>query len=231
MRHIILCGFAMFIAFSSAHAGDFVERPVNLGNSENFENDTNKWVGSYAGVSIGAANVKNSYEIDGLGQLFDNHKTGIVGGGYVGHNWQNDSWVYGIESEFVVGAINTQNTEPFVVKVETNGFVSAKARLGKAFDDLLIYGSIGVAYVFAEHDAIFSVAPFTSFSFDDSHFAPVYGAGLEYAISNDLVLRASYQYLDFDIKHATSQIGMSVLNGHTRTSTMHIASLGIAKRF
>lgn len=231
MRHIILCGVAMFFAVSTAIAGDLVDPPINLGSFESHQDGGHDWSGSYIGISAGIMDVNNTYDIDGLGVLFSNHKSGFNGGVYIGHNWQNGDWVYGLEGEFVFGDVKTENSAPFTVDMESSGFASAKARLGKAFGDFHVYGSIGAAYIFADHKAQFAMAPFTTFSMDDSNLAPVYGGGIEYALKNDFVVRASYQYVGYSVDHATTQIRASVLNEHERLSSMHIASFGIAKRF
>ena len=60
------------------------------------------WAGCYIGGTVGAVNnrVSGNVDFEGFSTSASGNKTGGIYGGYLGCNWQNSNFVYGIEGDF-----------------------------------------------------------------------------------------------------------------------------------
>ena len=93
------------------------------------------WSGLYAGVNAG-------YEWGHVtGSSLD--PSGIAGGGQVGYNWQSGQFVFGGETD--IQASGADDTfAPW--KFSNPWFGTLRARAGYAMNNILVYGTLGVAY-------------------------------------------------------------------------------------
>nr|WP_134495769.1 outer membrane beta-barrel protein [Microvirga pakistanensis] len=124
------------------------------------------WTGFYAGVNAGwgwRSDDSESVVIGGAvpGTLFfdNNDDGGFVGGAQIGYNYQIGSFVIGIETD-IQWADTDQEEEVTFVPIGAPGtfipgefdnnlsdwFGTVRARVGVAFDRVLIYGTGGLAY-------------------------------------------------------------------------------------
>lgn len=173
------------------------------------------WTGCYAGGYVGwaAANKWTSTDLNGF-------STGVgvspwdfslgneaIGGGTLGCNWQANNWlVLGIEGEG--GYLNVEGSAPqpsvappgFGTLAETakfgSGYGLIAGRVGVAFDRLLIYGKLGVAFYDSTASIIDANTP--GFVATGSKFQSPFAAGVggEYAIYDHWTGKAEYVFFD-----------------------------------
>ena len=98
--------------------------------------DANSWAGPYLGGNLG-------YE---WGSVSNNttRPSGFVGGAQAGYNWwQGGPWVFGIEGDIeATGADDT--FAPW--KFSNPWFGTLRGRAGYAFNNILFYGTAGLAF-------------------------------------------------------------------------------------
>lgn len=166
------------------------------------------WTGFYAGVNGGIGGDKVDYPFSALnnsvGGNFNLTSFGGFGGGQIGYNWQfAPNWVLGIEADIqgssiksdLSGAINGLGGISAGTKLTYFGTV--RGRLGYAFDRVLVYGTGGFAYGSA--DTKLSINPAVlSYSKTDDVTGWTAGAGVEWAMTNNLSLKTEYLYMRFD---------------------------------
>ncbi len=168
------------------------------------------WTGCYVGgfVGYGAANTWKSADLNGYNQggvspwdfTVGNEATG---GGTLGCNWQANSWlVLGIEGEGGYLKIEGSSLQPpgFASVGDTakigSGYGLIAGRAGLAFDRLLIYSKIGVAF----YDTAATITDVTRPGFvatgSKSQTPLAVGVGGEYAIYDHWTGKAEYVFFD-----------------------------------
>ena len=116
------------------------------------------WTGFYLGIAGGGgwANSRHTNAVNGINSGNVGISGGLFGGTY-GYNWQLGSWVLGFEGDFSWSGIRSSFSDnngsdfcsPAVeIQCVTNllWFGTDRARLGYAWDRLLVYATAGVAY-------------------------------------------------------------------------------------
>jgi outer membrane immunogenic protein len=167
-------------------------------------------------------------EFAGAPQLpISSNQSGFTGGGQIGYNWQFDSLVVGIEGDFnyvdfrdinftVTGLPDTpfgSPSHPNVFNYTHPGdrfFGTLRARLGYAADRVLFYATGGVAFTGrSSHSgtATFTDSAGTQFANfqgpTDSGTGFAAGGGVEYAWTNNWIIRAEYLFVDIDHHNVT----------------------------
>jgi outer membrane immunogenic protein len=151
------------------------------------------WTGCYAGVFVGYA-AANDWKGDGVGQFSLGNQA--TGGGSLACNWQANPWlVLGAEAE--AGYLNVQGPMALGGVVDQaklgTGYGLIAGRVGVAWDRLLVYTKIGVAF----YDAgatVTSSNPVATGSQSQSPLAV--GLGGEYAIFDHWTGKAEYVVFD-----------------------------------
>lgn len=92
------------------------------------------WGGVYAGLNLGY----------GWGKVTNSgaNPSGILGGGQVGYNWQSGPFVYGAEAD-LQGSNANDTFAPW--KFSNPWFGTLRGRAGYAFNNILVYGTLGLA--------------------------------------------------------------------------------------
>ncbi|MCX5520167.1 porin family protein [Kaistia defluvii] len=173
------------------------------------------WTGLYIGAHGGYAwsDVSNA-GINAYGGL---KPDGWFGGGQAGYNYQfANQFVLGIEADVSFGdqkdslsavigdPLENAVTLDYATKIDTFGTV--RARAGYAFDRFLPYVTGGLAWANAEldfHNQIIAdgnVAVDLSASDKQTLTGWTIGAGLEYAITNNVTAKVEYLYADLGSK-------------------------------
>ena len=155
------------------------------------------------------------------------NQSAFTGGGQFGYNWQFDSLVVGIEADFnYVGFrdINVTVTGLPGIPFESGSppnvfnythpadrfFGTLRARLGYAADRVLLYATGGVA--FSGRSSHSGTATFTNAAGvqfanfqgpSDSGIGFAVGGGVEYAWTNNWIVRAEYLFVDIDHHNVT----------------------------
>lgn len=250
MKKIFLAGTAIVSAVvltTAAHAAD-VSTPapydwsgfyfgVNAGaafNNSELNNDLR-----YTGDSLIADEINDA--LGSLGNNIDGDQTVFTGGALIGYNWQAESLVLGVEADINYAGFGDENSTDFSAELndffnqddivgtsdasfDANWFGTLRGRLGFAADNLLIYGTGGLAFGHMEAEvdlyAEDSDGEFASYneSASATNWGWTIGAGLEYGINNWSV-GLEYLYVDLgsaewdgDLAYDVDNIGDDLAN-------------------
>jgi outer membrane immunogenic protein len=136
------------------------------------------WTGPYAGLNIG-------YEWGKVTSTVG-EPSGIAGGGQVGYNWQSGQFVFGGETDIQFsGADDT--FAPW--KFSNPWFGTLRARAGVAFNNVLLYGTFGLAYGSLK-------GQFLGLDETRTEVGWAGGVGAEYGITPNWSARVEYLYMD-----------------------------------
>jgi len=168
------------------------------------------------------------------GNNFGTSNSGFLGGGQAGYNWQTGAFVLGIETDFDGSTLSKSGSlvgpnfvNPFTGttgyltangKISLDWLGSTRGRVGfVATPDnrLMFYGTGGVAYGGGSahlnfYDSSTGVY-FSSGNNNQSRTGWTVGAGVEYALTNNIILGAEYLY--FNLGSKTFYAYPGVING------------------
>lgn len=136
------------------------------------------WGGAYAGLNLG-------YE---WGKVTNSavEPSGVAGGGQIGYNWQSGQFVFGVETDVQFsGADDT--FAPF--KFSNPWFGTLRGRAGAAFNNVLLYATLGLAY-----GSLKGEIPGLDETRTEVGWAG--GIGAEYGFNPNWSARVEYLYMD-----------------------------------
>jgi len=221
------------------------------------------WTGFYVGVHAGYAFSESDIRTTGVLQgNIDNvnalarppsvssERDGFIGGAQIGFNYQFGMFVAGIEADISYTDLSETQTyfsprdfgravagTPSTFSQDLEYLGTVRARLGVAFDRALVYVTGGFAYGDVSYRADFLTAggalQFAGRS-SDIEVGYALGAGVEYAFTNNLTLKAEYLYYDLGSKNVTvnSIPGVGTGSYISRFETEgHIARVGLNYKF
>jgi outer membrane immunogenic protein len=142
------------------------------------------WAGPYVGATLG-------YEWGSI----DNNPTrpnGVAGGFETGFNWQNGNFVYGGEADINFSAAN-DTFAPW--QFSNPWFGTVRGRAGIAIDNVLLFGTAGLAYG--------ELTGMASGNLSESHTSLgwVAGFGAEVSFAQNWSAKAEWLYLNLDDRH------------------------------
>ncbi len=155
------------------------------------------WSGFYVGGNLGAGFADSSWTDPFSGAHDTFNKTGFIGGGQVGANWQIDALVLGIEGDFDWTGIKASGHDSLgnTIGANTQWTSTVTGRVGAAFDRLLVYGKGGVAFAH-DNDSLNTIGGAAA-SASLTRTGWTAGAGLEYAFAPNWSAKIEYDYLGF----------------------------------
>ncbi len=255
-------------AGSAAFAADLSAGPVYT-KVPRMVSAAYNWSGFYVGVNAGALWTNHDFSTlvdpgtglhipDNLSAVSaagtgGNSKTGFIGGGQIGYNWQapGSSLVVGLEADLSGASSNSTRAGAgsIVASLSTNPFstsnsakydwlATARGRLGYSADKSLIYITGGLAVADLKLASAYSTTLFDgagAASRSTTKAGWTLGAGWEYAFAPAWSAKLEYLYvhfddvsLDFTAKDASG--GVNVF--HTRSSfdDNHILRVGLNHR-
>jgi outer membrane immunogenic protein len=155
------------------------------------------WSGFYIGGNLGGGFANSSWSdpFTGGHNTFD--KSGFIGGGQIGANWQINVLVLGIEGDFDWTGLKGSGHDSVgnTINTDTQWTSTVTGRIGAAFDRLLVYGKGGVAFAH-DSDSLNDIAGNTA-SASLTRTGWTAGAGLEYAFAPNWTAKVEYDYLGF----------------------------------
>lgn len=167
------------------------------------------WTGAYLGVQGGVAHHDAFFDDSGgfiTAGLFDEKKTGAIVGGLLGYNWQQGSFVYGVEGDWNwIGGKTSRLTEfssseNLSTSFDVNWLATFRGRAGLAFDATLVYISGGAAFghVRNSFEDLVTGTPVPDFSFTQNQMKAGWtgGVGVEHILSQHWTARAEFRYVD-----------------------------------
>ena len=148
---------------------------------------------------------------------------GWIAGGQIGYNYQfTNNVVVGVEADFQwTGAKEnlafyaTVDGPYYQTNAELEWLGTVRARLGYAFDRLLVYGTGGFAYGKVSSSTTVmgltgggapDISTATTGSHDNVNTGWTIGGGLEYALTDNWIIRGEYLYVDLGEANVTSYL-------------------------
>ena len=162
------------------------------------------WAGGYLGIQGGVARHDAFFGDTSLfeSRSIDQRKTGGSVGALVGYNWQQGSFVYGVEGGWSwIGAKAEQiipiNGANLSISQDVNWLATLRGRAGLAFDATLLYVAGGVAFGQVKN-SLSETQPVSSASFnqDRTKVGWTAGVGIEHMFSRHWTARAEFRYVD-----------------------------------
>jgi outer membrane immunogenic protein len=170
------------------------------------------WSGVYVGLTAGAATLDFDHDIDVAsgscdGALVDGsysgNGAGFIGGGTIGANFQTGSIVFGVEADYsFVNASGTDNywnpdeDENGSITTELTSLGTLRGRVGFSMDHLLVYGTGGFAMGSVDIDQIDNYDDDNSPTGSSTRYGWTAGAGIEYAATENISVKAEALYYD-----------------------------------
>lgn len=173
------------------------------------------FTGFYIGAQVGYEFGRGTRPGSGFGDTGTNSRDGVIGGGHIGYNFSTQSLpifgsvfnsfgsalggsgvVLGIEGD--VDGTTAQRTFAFNTFSDTNREEiqgSVRGRLGVAFNRFLVYGTGGAAFGDIRDTYVGFAGGVDRFS--RTRVGYTAGGGIEYAVTNNVILGAEYRYTDF----------------------------------
>lgn len=205
------------------------------------------WSGFYLGAHAGWAFGSGDQDItvDSLGFLDPEFAAIDISGGFVGatagFNHQMDSIVFGVEGDVawagISGYTNTNN-DPDDDGFETtvDWLATLRGRVGYAVDSFLLYGTgglavagIGVENGDVDGDVFDPITGTASTSLTGVGF--VAGAGVEVAVTENISVKAEYNYYDFGTIDFAAPDSLGGTEEGTVTTNFHAVKFGINYAF
>ncbi|MDT6941424.1 porin family protein [Brucella pseudogrignonensis] len=205
IKAILFASAAIFAGISAANAADAIvyEEPAPVVAAPSFT-----WNGAYLGGQIGYGWGKSTFsDADGEGGRLK--PDGFLGGLYAGYNFDlGNSVVLGIDGDVTYNNLKKRFSETDIdgdfasleSKLRWSGAV--RARAGYAVDRFLPYIAGGVAFGQVKNSATSIVDGFEdNFSSSKTHTGWTAGAGVDYAATDNVILRLEYRYTDYGHKN------------------------------
>jgi outer membrane immunogenic protein len=143
------------------------------------------WAGPYAGLNLGYGFSGRTKATD-LGNTINTD--GVLGGAFLGYNWQSDNFVYGVEGDIGYSGEKGSNAG---VSSKAGFEGSLRGRLGYAVSpDILLYGTAGGAGQSLKVDDGVS-------SDRKAMLGWTAGVGTDIKITDNVFGRVEYRYSDF----------------------------------
>lgn len=197
MKSILLASAVLLVSVGAARAADFAATaPAGF-----------VWTGGYVGLQAGYA-WGDSFHTDENEDRIDYDPRGGFGGAYAGYNYQfSNNVVLGGDADINFSDIDN-NRAPFTwggdTEPDQSHFGTAdvkwtgaiRGRLGYAIDRFMPYLAGGVA--FAKYDVNLDHGDgYIHFKRSATLTGWTIGGGVEYAATDNLLLRAEYRYTDY----------------------------------
>jgi outer membrane immunogenic protein len=252
------------IAAAPAVAADIATTPVYKAPPvAPLHNWTGFYIGGNAGYAWGDANttltgaeqnfVVGYFEFVNAAGTRSFDPSSFTGGAQAGYNWQAGRVVFGVEADFNFMRLNESlnlqfsgtpafPTAPFAVLTEfsTSWLATGRGRLGIAHNNVLIYGTGGIAITNLEFTQFFTrpnVAGATATaSTSKTKVGWTAGGGVEWGWTNNWSVKAEYLYVDLGSETAYSVLGPGFGDptrrwAHTIDLSTHIARVGLNYKF
>ena len=183
MRVLGAAAVALMVGVAGASAAD-IYSPAPVAEVIYNPAPAFSWTGGYAGGLIGYE--WGNAKVQGGSNM---NPDGFMGGVYAGYNFQTSNmFVMGLEGDFTLSGAEDKAGG---VRVENNWNGTLRARAGLAFDGFLVYGTGGLAIgkITTKLDGGGTNA--------GTHAGWTVGAGMEAAVTNNVIARLEYRYTDY----------------------------------
>ena len=163
---------------------------VSFAQAEPVEGGFYDWSGVYLGAHGGGGRATfdispgSAVIVPSPGTTLD--VTGALFGPVTGINFQDGRFVYGLEGDASFGDFDRRNPTFTLPSVEVQAIGTVRARVGLAFDRLLVFatGGLGIAGVESSERGVSKTS--------QVHVGVVTGMGAEYALNDNLIGRVDF---------------------------------------
>ncbi|TFV41410.1 hypothetical protein E4K65_36195 [Bradyrhizobium niftali] len=245
---VILFGVTTIAAIASGAANARLEQEPKLPLV--VWNWSGGYIGGHVGGGYGRTSFSNPYGPSIYGGIVDT--PAFLAGGQIGYNWQNSSWVFGIELDASGAVSDGTNTclaaSGLVVSANCKAgpslFASGTGRVGYAFGALghtLAYLKAGLAWQNNRGDVVNNFEggwPQEKTHFDYGRVGGIIGLGIEQALTPAWSVNVEYDYLHFGgpgmATASTVQFPpFAILPANTTSlsSNYHIGKIGLNYHF
>jgi outer membrane immunogenic protein len=244
IRKTIVAAAALLATTVMASAADLAVKarpvmPVEVWN----------WTGFYIGVHAGAGWGETESTLTGFGggpgfafPFSQNSRSGFLGGGQIGANWQAGWAVFGVQAD--IAGMDVKGTTPcgagvFSCRSESNWLATVSGRLGAVvLDRGLVYAKGGVAWMNTDHNVDFNLAPpaVNVTNHNSTTFGWLIGLGTEWMITRNWTAFIEYNYIGFDKKNEVFTLNPAfappgaTVNADIR-NTLSVAKVGVNYKF
>ncbi len=185
-----------------------------------------------------------------LGDSINTSQVDAVFGGQVGYNHQIEQIVFGVEGDMNWTGFNKKRTEnprrppppgPFHAETQWHWVSTVRGRIGWAHDNVLFYGTGGLAIVRARNCGselkVGDPPPCTndgdeSFGVTNTEVGFAVGAGAEMKLRENWSLKAEYLYIDIGTgRQVYDSVGAGAGQAAKFKSSAHIFRMGVNYNF
>jgi outer membrane immunogenic protein len=203
MKSMLFATAALVALSASAFAADAVNvepvpAPLPVASTYN-------WSGAYVGAQAGYGWGDSKFHDSVDSNPFDIR--GFIGGATVGYNYQfQPNWVVGAEADFSYSAIKGSfgpgnigqpdgsgwGCSPGACATDIHWYGTARARVGYAVNNLLVYGTGGLAFGQVESQ----IENTSGWYVKHTNVGWAAGAGVEYALDTHWTTKLEYMHVD-----------------------------------
>ncbi|WP_186420629.1 outer membrane protein [Bosea sp. CS1GBMeth4] len=194
------------------------------------------WSGIYVGGQVGyswGSDRASEFATAGrlpLGRSFDYSPSSFIGGARLGFNYQLGAVVLGVEGDIEgLNAHAGQGDAGGTVRVRQSWQGSVRARLGYSLDRILVYATAGAAFSKLEYTYASPLAGLSE-TINASRTGWTVGGGVDYALTDRLILGIDYRYTDYG---RFDHVGLSAYLGRTveHEPSAHAVRASLAYKF
>jgi len=200
LARVYLAGMAFLLSPIAAQAADIVAETPAVYDWTGF------FVGANAGYGFGANDTIKLQSEDFDNNIGNLDMHGFLGGGQLGANWQAGTWVLGAEADMQFADISDSEFRTLEdVSVDTKGEIdwlsTVRLRSGIAFDNMLLYGTGGIAFGGVDYKvSIIDDATTSDLHEDYTATGWTAGAGVEWGLSEKSSAKLEFLYIDLGDK-------------------------------
>lgn len=197
-RKFLLAGLSFLaLGVAAAQAADLPRRSGAPAPAPMAANPAFTWTGAYVGLNGGYAWGRHT---KAGRQLYSRPDGGVIGG-TVGYNQQYGNVVAGVEGDLAATGVKSSGVAPGPVSGASRltSLGTARARVGVAVDRALIYGTAGYAGGNLKN-TLFDAPRGLGYRQDKWLNGYAVGAGVEYAVTNNITAKGEYIYADLGKK-------------------------------
>jgi outer membrane immunogenic protein len=195
MKRILFAGAVALVAASPALAADLPVAPPPQAPATYVPAvvPVYNWSGVYIGLNGGYGFGNSDWEAStGFADTGNFNIKGALVGGTIGANFQSGQFVFGVEGDGDWAKITGSVACGFVTcQTSSDWLATLRGRLGYAFDRVLVYATGGGAAGDVK-------ATIPGFSTDSTEFGWTAGAGVEFAITENITIKGEYLFVNLE---------------------------------
>jgi outer membrane immunogenic protein len=236
MSKVFASAYCVLLALSApVCAADFLEAP-------SIDDWTGLFIGPNIGYAFGGDDRVGIHESENgpfafVGDAGTLSVQGVFGGAQLGANLQTGQFVLGVEGDFELAGVDDhlsktlEDGERASAESEVNWYGTARGRAGWTVDNVLFYGTGGLAFADVDYKVGLGdeASEFARLANNGTEIGYAVGAGVEYAVDKAWSVKFEYLYLNFGDEKVKS--GDGDLRLTVETPDFHSLRFGLNYRF